>query len=589
VSDGSTAGHEGAGRQGVPGLLAWCEQPPAGNGVYVLGERGQWSFESYRTLAGQVRAAARWLRADLGARPGDVIGLVLPPGSGFLTAFIAAMAAGCAPCVLPEPHAFGAEYAGSALAAMVQAARITTVLSAPRYAAVLGTGEMPARVVAVPALTDTAVPALTDTAGHQESAGFPDGTRYLEGTGWRGDELALVQFSSGSSGPPRPIGVSWRSLEAQLALVTRWTNASAAADAFATWLPPNHDMGLVGALLAPLYARLSIRIMSPRQFIGAPVQWLRCMGELGCTISAVPVFALRHVLARVRARDLSGLDFGGWKGLIVGAERLDESVFADFTDLLRPFGFRETALLPAYGLAEATLAVSGRPLGAPRGTVRVLPGRLAAGAPAVAPETASQAAGTILPSSGVPLPGVEVTVRGEDGSVLPDGLLGEIAVGGAPVAAAGDGPLLTGDAGFLRDGELYVLGRLGSSVKVHGRSVFAEDLEVSLAAIPGFPRRAAVVLDHHEAPRATLLVAGKEGDWAGRAARMLRDALGGRAEVRVFGLRPAALPYTTSGKPKRRELWSMVGRRAFDDLALWSLRAPASEGSPQDLAQGGAA
>jgi acyl-CoA synthetase (AMP-forming)/AMP-acid ligase II len=269
----------------------------------------------------------------------------------------------------------------------------------------------------------------------------------------------------------------------------------------------------------------------------------------------MPAFALDHIVRRVPAEALAGLDFSAWRAIIVGAERIAAGSLDRFAARLAPYGLAREALLPAYGLAEATLAVTGLPL---REGWQAVPGD-ATGAPVV--------------GCGRPLAGVQVGVVDEAGEAVPDGRTGEIVVGGRSVtagyhtgiagsagsadpAAPGGRTVRTGDAGFLRDGQLYVLGRLGDALKIRGRLVVAEDLDAALVAGLGVAagRVATVLGGDVRGDTAVVVLERPHADWLPAVAALLRPHLDGVPVVTV-AVPVGAVPRTTSGKPRRRELW----------------------------------
>ena len=362
--------------------------------------------------------------------------------------------------------------------------------------------------------------------------------------------------------------------------------------ATASWLPLHHDMGLIGCLITPVVDGSDVRLLAPEEFVQRPLRYLRCFAAppagSGAELTAMPSFGLRYVARRVRPDALAGLDFTGWRAVIVGAERVSAEALERFHALLGPFGLSRRALLPAYGLAEATLAVTGLPVAEEWSAVRVAPATLGLGA-----EVATDAGAPPLVGCGRPLAGVEVTVTGEDGAPLPDGHVGEIEVrspalmaGYQRPAGAGEesrsltelagGALRTGDAGFVRDGQLHVLGRLGDSMKVRARAVFAEDLETALAELGLPPHRIAVALGvRGGTPTAVAVLERGRAEWVPQVESLLRRGAEG-AEVVVAQGPPGTIPRTSSGKPKRRELW-----RAFLAGRLGPLADAAGVPQPQ--------
>jgi acyl-CoA synthetase (AMP-forming)/AMP-acid ligase II len=303
--------------------------------------------------------------------------------------------------------------------------------------------------------------------------------------------------------------------------------------------------------------------MPPREFIGAPARWFAEISRSGGTASAIPSFALGHVLRKLRPAHLEGVDLGSMNTLIIGAERVDPEDLEAFHRLLGPFGLRHASLLPAYGMAEATLAVTGvRPDPAGIRTRLVDTESLEPGKPVTFPVGEARLA-TRLTSCGRPLGGVGVEILDEGGSRLPEGVFGEIAVSGESLAAGYPGreftPLgerhHTGDMGFTLDGELYVVGRAGDGIKVRGRWLFAEDVQIIAAAASPRPQRTVALLGNL-AGRDTVVITIRNCT-AGEAA-----AVGRSVTARLPGLRVTILqvPHgtlrrTTSGKLRRRVMW----------------------------------
>src|SRR5205823_6322952 len=184
-------------------------------------------------------------------------------------------------------------------------------------------------------------------------------------------------------------------------------------DTTVSWLPVHHDMGLIGCLLTPLVNGTDLWLLRPEQFVRDPMRFLRCLARAGDALSAMPAFGLRYIARRVTPAEVAGLDLSRWRGCIVAAEPVHSEDLDAFARLLAPAGLRREALLPAYGLAEATLAVTG-----------------------VAPDvgwTSTGVEGRRAVGCGPPLPGVGVEILDEHGARVPDGCRGEVAVRGPAV------------------------------------------------------------------------------------------------------------------------------------------------------------
>jgi acyl-CoA synthetase (AMP-forming)/AMP-acid ligase II len=347
-------------------------------------------------------------------------------------------------------------------------------------------------------------------------------------------------------------------------------------DQTASWLPLYHDMGLIGCLLTPLVNQSDVWVFRPEQFILTPLRWLECLGARGVQLTVSPSFGFAYVAKHAPPERLEGLDFSAWRVAICGAERLDPEALRRFAGLLAPYGFRPETFLPAYGLAEATLAVTGVGVDAVPRAVRPRWDTVQLGEPVVveaeAALTDAEAIGDgsgWLVGCGEPLLDAEVEVVGDDGVALGDDHVGEIVVRSPAVArgyqggddvgtsAFGAAGLRTGDAGFLHGGELYVIGRIGDALKVRGRAIFSEDLEARVCAEAGLAKGRVVVLAGliEGVESLCALVEDPPGDWVGAVASLLERELGPEGDVRVMAGPRGTIQRTSSGKPRRRVLW----------------------------------
>jgi acyl-CoA synthetase (AMP-forming)/AMP-acid ligase II len=549
------------------GLLDWLEEPRAGRGLRFAEDAGSWSLWEYPRLAGAVTAQAQRIRG-LGASPGGVVSIVGGSGPGFVAAFMGALAAGNTPSPL-SPPGFGAdpaEYVGRTAAALRVAAPALVLADE----ALLGPVREAARLAGLP---HEPQPLVLDEG---ETAFRPADPA----------ELALLQFTSGSTGQPRGVRVTWDNLEANIAMIGNWVGLRP-EDATATWLPLYHDMGLIGCLLTPIVNQTDVWVLRPEQFVAAPARWLECFGARGAGLTASPTFGFAYAARRVADEALAGMDFSSWRAAIVGAERVDPVALARFASRLRPHGFDASAFLPAYGLAEATLAVTGHRPGAEARAVRADWAAPRGGEclAVTAEATLGEArGGDWLVGCGPPLPGTEVAVVDEDGGELPEGRLGEIVVRGETVADGYEGEsaahatsfeggsVLTGDAGVLLDGELFVAGRLGDAISVRGRTVFAEDVEARLGGIDGVPAgRCAVLAGSHEgAERVVAVVEAEPGAWAEAVAAVIRSQVGSAAGIEVWSGQRGAIQRTSSGKPRRREMWRAIDENRLPAEQVWT-------------------
>ncbi|MFD4141307.1 AMP-binding protein [Streptomyces sp. NPDC058572] len=522
------------------GLLDWLDEASAERGLYYANRDDGWDFWSYRDLADLVLRTAAALRAG-GVGQGDVVALVQRSSPGFAAGFFGALAAGATPCSIAPPFAFqrADEYEKHA----------GHLLGTVRPRAVVCDDESLERIRKIAA-----------EAGLDEPVTFDElvaGARPLERP-MPLPETALLQFTSGSSGFSRGVEISADALRTNLTGMRRWLGCKPELPAV-SWLPVHHDMGLVGFLLNVVVTGFDGWMMQPDDFIRSPLRYLRCINDQGVAMTAMPNFGLSYILRRVRPADLEGLRFDSVRCVIIGAERVDPQVLRDFHALLGPHGLDRGALLPAYGSAEATLAVTGLPPGEGWATREPDYG------------DAASLAGTAVVGCGRPLEGRTVTIVSEDGEVLPDGQVGEIVVSGVSIASGyvgdtgsasgtslGGQGLRTGDAGFRCDGQLFVIGRLGDGLKVSGKMVFAESLE-TLMHQRGVPeRRVAVLLGVRDGvPTGVAVFAGVRPGWREIAHEVLSEWLGD-AELLAVEVPRGGIAVTSSGKPRRRVIWKAV-------------------------------
>jgi fatty-acyl-CoA synthase len=568
-------------------LLGWLDAPRAGRGVRLAQDDGTWTRTSYVELAGRVRRVATVLR-DHGVRDGDTVAVTMPTSAELIAAIFGTWQAGAVLTVV-APRSFESE--------QECLARVTPVMAAAGPALVLcGPGER--------ALTEKAAPGVTvlefgprhhtaddhgaDDHGADDHGaddhGADDHGADDHGAGSAAREpsgLALLQFTSGSTSTPRGVRVTWGNLADNLERIGTaigWRDGNAAA----SWLPIHHDMGFIGGLLFPVSAQSDLWLLRPDQFITDPARWLECFDSGRATHGAAPSFALGYAARKVKPERLAGLDLSGWRSVIVGAERVDAAALARFAALTSPAGFSGRAFQPAYGLAENTLIVCASPLGEPVRLARPDWSRTAFGEPVQVTETMEFA--PVGPDAGR-LVGQErlagqgwlaghgwadgVRILDDDGAPLPDGWLGEIAVSGASVTTGyhglssrthRSGELRTADAGFVLGGHLYVLGRMGDSIKVSGRSVFMEDLDARVAMASGLSPGRLCVVGATRGPRPGIAVFAEAdpGPWKDAVLRFLRAELGASLDIQIITGERGLLKRTTSGKPRRRHMWQAL-------------------------------
>ena len=547
-------------------LLDWLEEPPADRGLHFADTGDTWTFHSYAALAELTLRTAAAITGR-GVRRGEVVAVIQRSSPGFMASLFGSFAAGATACSIAPPFAFqrADEYA----------LHIGHLLETARPALVIVDADAIDHVrqvtdrmgLARPVLFDELVAGVDPAPGPRPPA-----------------EHALLQFTSGSSGFSRGVLLENSALRANVTAMRRWLDWSPESPGI-SWLPVHHDMGLIGCLMNIVVTGCDGWMMQPEDFIRSPLRYLSCVSEQRVGLAAMPNFGLAYILRRVRPQQLEGLDFSSLKSVILGAERIDARVLERFQDLLGPHGFDGRALLPAYGGAEATLAVTGLPPG--EGWTTAVP----TGRP--------PGDGAEIVGCGRPLEGVDVRVVDADGAEVPDGVVGEVVVTGASMASGyvGDpgtasrtsiaqGTLHSGDAGFLWHGQLFVIGRLGDGLKVRGRMVFAESLEAALFA-RGIPeRRAAVLLGVRDGrPTGAVVFEGPQPGWTEIADEVLRASLEEVDLVSVV-LPRGGLAVTSSGKPRRRVMWQALCEGSLPG-EIAGLR-PSAEAEDEAAAEAGA-
>ncbi|WP_378615119.1 DUF6001 family protein [Nocardia jiangsuensis] len=581
-------------------ICGWLDDPDPAGGVRLAGDDGDWTRRAYPELAADVRAVAALLAAA-GLRAGDGVCVVLPTEMRCIATMFAVWSSG-ATVTMVAPPVFGAggEY-GEHLRAQFTRAAPRLVVTTEQLRGPIGAAMADSGVAGTPVTLpkDTSSDGA-DPAGSPENpagdgaatagspASLPENpadpvAAAARAHGPASTDRALVQFTSGSSGAPRGVPISWRNLAANVAYITDsigWRPG----DATVSWLPLYHDMGLVGAVIATIAGQGELYLMRPDQFIREPLRWVRAMARAQHAVA--PSFGLGHTARRVRPDELADLDLSGLRSLITGAEPVDVEHVGAFTALLAGAGYDPAALRPAYGLAESTLMATITRSGDTPIAVRIDSAATRFGeAVAVVAETPYRgqplSGGGWLVGLGGPAAAVAVRIAGTDGGDLPPGVLGEVVLSGASVAtgyhgtdqesAAGTrftgGELWTGDAGFLRGGQLYVLGRMGSSLKVRGRSVFMEDLDARIARETGLPKHtfAAVAMPEAGANQGVVLFAEHApGDWTDAARKALRAELGPARDCVVVTGERGLIRRTSSGKPRRRLMWELYRDNGTD-------------------------
>ena len=397
------------------------------------------------------------------------------------------------------------------------------------------------------------------------------------------DDRCYLQYSSGSTRWPHGIDVRQRSLMANGHAIAAHGLQAVPGDRCVTWLPLYHDMGLVGFMLTPLLCQVSIDMIATRDFARRPLVWLSLISQHGATMSYSPTFG--YDLCSRRAEGGShNFDLRHWRAAGIGGDMIEPWVPERFAEVFAPFGFRASAFLPSYGMAEATLALSFSPLGEGLRVDTVDRHRLAEEHIAEPAAPGADARGFVV--CGHALPGHVIEIRDQDDKVLPERRLGRVFARGPSIADGyfgdpeasaevfKDGWLDTGDLGYLVDGALTITGRSKDLIIVHGRNVWPQDLEWAVEQLPGLRRGdvAAFALDDDDGGRGVVLLVQCRSSDPDTRAKLERDVKAvaqqtAAIECKVALVRPHGLPQTSSGKLSRSRAKQSYLAGDYDDAA----------------------
>lgn len=522
----------------------------------------------------ELRADALDLAArlrGLGLVAGDRVALIAETEGDFARAFFACQYAGLVPAPLPLPQGFGGKEAYiEQLRAQVEAC---TPRAAFAHADLLG--YLAAATEGVDLLFRGTVAELRAHA----PAPFSHAAKP--------EDVAYIQFSSGSTRAPMGVVVTQAALMANINGITAHGLKVRAGDRAVSWLPLYHDMGLVGFFLSALGSQVSVDYMATRDFARRPFLWLRLITKGRGTLSYSPSFGYELCARRADTAATGEIDLSSWRVAGIGADMIRPAVLNRFAEAFAPVGFKASAFVPSYGLAETTLAVCFTPAG--RGAVvdRLDLARMEDEGIAVAPQGGGRARDFV--ACGEPLPGHELRILGPGGEDLGDRRIGRVLTRssslmqgylGRPEETArvldADGWLDTGDLGYRLGQDLVITGRAKDLIIVNGRNIWPQDLEWGAERAAGLRSGdvAAFSTDAGAAEHVVVLVqcrltgAPEREDLRRRVGAAVKDVAGVESEVVLVPSH--ALPQTSSGKLSRVRARRMFEAGEFDTPA----RAP---------------
>jgi fatty-acyl-CoA synthase len=509
----------------------------------------------------------------LGLEAGSRVALVAETDPEFVSFFYACQYAGLIPVALPASVKVGAHHAYVAqLQRLLEASDAAIAVASEGYLSFL--------------LEASEGLALRMVDKPEAFHALPAGEQALPQV--NPADISYIQYTSGSTRFPRGVVIKHETAMANLQGIIAHGLMMNGDDRMMSWLPFYHDMGLVGFMLVPMAAQVSIDYLDTREFAMRPRQWLELMTKSRATISFAPSFGYDLCARRVRPNDLPNYDLSNWRVAGIGAEMIRPDTLDYFADLLQPCGFDRRAFLACYGMAECTLGVSFSPLWTGFTTHHIDSDHLSDHHRAVLlDENDQRGRGRHFVNCGVPLPNFEVQIRDGDETVLDDWHSGVIYLRGPSVmsgyfnlpeesshALDEDGWLNTGDIGYLVDGVLTITGRKKDLIIIHGRNIWPQDLEHIAEAEPEVRSGDAVafsVPDHEGEEMCVLLVQCRETDSKKRNNLVRRLSALLRLEMSldcyVELVPPHALPKTSSGKLSRAKArLDFIGTHEADNL-----------------------
>lgn len=535
------------------------------NGFTFVDGHAHERFISFHDLAVQVYRRAAGLHA-FGLTKGQRIAVMNHTQEGFITTFLAAVAAGLVPVPVYPPSSLG----------RVEIWRRTTdaIFGISRPAAVVVDEDLRSLLWSSASRVDALLVTDRELDGRASPQQFR--TRAAQP-----DDVAFLQFTSGSTSTPRGVVVTHRKIV---------DNCRAIMEDFlrpievhgVSWLPLYHDMGLIGCVLGPLLTQRPIIYLDTLTFLKKPKLWFELIDRHRATITFAPQFALALAVKRIRVDELGRWDLSCLRVVGCGAEPISAETLRSFSDHFSAAGLRSDTLCPSYGLAEATLMVTHHPVGK-LWESHVVDGQRLHECGEIGPPTGTRRLEYV--SCGTVIPGHQLRILDKSGQTLPDGAIGEIEVRGPcvtdgyfrdPSASSKTylgGGLRTGDLGYLAGGRLFVTGRASDLVIIRGRNYSPQTIEWAVNRLETVRTGNVVAFanfDQFGAERLAVACEARTSDTAEIAQAVVQrvnEDLGLKVDD-VLVLRPGALPKTSSGKVQRAKTRAM-----FDDGTLRRMEA----------------
>ncbi|MXY23930.1 MAG: AMP-binding protein [Acidobacteria bacterium] len=567
--------------------LAWhVERTPDRVHIHLREDDGSETPLTYAWLWDEARAVAGGLAAR-GLGRGDRVALMLRTERAFFPIFIGTLMAGCVPAPLYPPfRADRIEEYASRQVAILRNAGARLLVAFPEVQRVAG-------------LLKQRAPSLEAIVGTDALGG--EARRPATATG---DDAALIQYTSGSTGEPKGVLLTNANLLANIRAIIERLDFRA-HDVGVSWLPLYHDMGLIGAWLGTLYTGAPLALMSPLAFLSRPVRWLQALSTHRGTVSPAPNFAYDLCVSRISDDELEGLDLRSVRTLLNGSEAVSPDTLRRFNERFAPYGLDPTAMQPVYGLAECSVGLATPTMGTPFRIDRIDRERYESSAEA-APAAADDAHALEFVSCGRALDGHDMAVVDDANVPVPERRRGRIRFRG-PSATSGyfrnpeatgaligsDGWLETGDLGYLADGDLFITGRSKDLIIKAGRNLAPPEAEELASAVDGIRAGCVAAFGVRDETRGTeqFVIIAETRVTEAKARTGLRQAVNraitgamGVAPDRIVLAPPGSVLKTSSGKIRRgatRDAWvsGAIDRGQANMAAQWIRLGAAAAGA----------